>query len=341
MGPTCQGDPQTVQETHLRAPNNGALTVCLRYLHTWNKTLSLKLVWLLYSETQSLWAEWTKKHQLKGDSIWSMDDKKQSSWIWSSILKLRPMAEHFWYDYWLPIGPLIKYFGDTGPRHIGGPLNAKFIECCTQNGWSLRPARSSKAEHLQVLLCSVPLPSSSSTPDVYKWYVNDNYLDSFSTNKTWDCVRCRGSRVERESTIWFSGHIPKHAFNMWVANHNRLQTRCRLAAWDITTVRTCLLCNLYDENRNHHFLRCSFSEQVWAVIIRRLGYRPFYFHNWTSLIAWLNARDTTSHLTLRRFAAQATIYLIWIERNNRFHQGLSSTRLVSAKTLTNSSGTLS
>lgn len=267
-----------------------------------------------------------------------MDAKKQSSWVWSSILKLRPMAEQFlrcqidngasasfWYDYWLPIGPLIKYFGDAGPRHIGVPLNAKVSECCTPNGWSLRPARSHKAEHLQILLCSVPLPSSSITHDVYNWSVNGQSLDSFSTSKTWDCVRCRGTTVDWESTIWFSGHIPKHAFNMWVANLDRLRTRCRLAAWDITIVKTCLLCNLYDENRDHLFLRCSLSEQLWNIIIRRLGYRPFYFHTWSALIAWLDTRDTTSPLTLRRLAAQATIYSIWIERNNRLHQRISST----------------
>ena len=126
--------------------------------------------------------------------------------------------------------------------------------------------------------------------------------------ETWDCVRCRGTKVDWESTIWFSGHIPKHAFNMWVANHDRLPTRCWLAAWDINIVKTCLLCNLYDENRDHLLLRCSFSEQ--CIITRRLGYRPFYFHTWSDFIAWLHARDTTSLLTLRRLAAQATIYSI-------------------------------
>ncbi|KAL0728771.1 hypothetical protein Bca4012_024864 [Brassica carinata] len=112
---------------------------------------------------------------------------------------------------------------------------------------------------------------------------------------------------------------------MWVANHNRLPTRCRLAAWDMSIVKTCLLCDHYDENRDHLFLRCSFSEQVWTVITRRLGYRPFYLHTWTSLIAWLDGRDTMKPFTIRRLAAQATIYSIWIERNKRLHNGLSST----------------
>ncbi|XP_048611796.1 uncharacterized protein LOC125586052 [Brassica napus] len=310
----------------------------LRDLHTWNKTLSLKLVWLLHSESESLWAKWTKTHRLKGASLWSMDEKKQCSWIWTSILKLRSMAEQFlrceigngslaffWFDYWQSLGPLIDFFGSDGPANIGVPLSARVKECCTSTGWSLRPAGSPIEEQLQTLLCSITLPSSTDRHDVFKWYVNDKYLDSFSTSKTWEVVRPRGTRVDWESVVWFSGHIPKHAFNMWVANYDRLPTRCRLAAWDTSIVKTCLLCGHCDESRDHLFLRCSFSKQIWKEITICLGYRPFYFHTWTALIAWLDAGNTTSPLILRRLAAQATIYNIWIERNNRLHKGLTST----------------
>ena len=112
---------------------------------------------------------------------------------------------------------------------------------------------------------------------------------------------------------------------MWVANYDRLPTRCRFAAWDTSIVKTCLLCGHYDESRDHLFLRCSFSEHIWKEITIRLGYRPFYFHTRTALIVWLDVGDTTSPLTLRRLAAQATKYSIWFERNNRLPKGLTST----------------
>lgn len=60
----------------------------LRDLTNWNETLSLKLLWLLYCENESLWASWTKRNKLKGASIWSFDEKKQQSWIWKSSLRL-------------------------------------------------------------------------------------------------------------------------------------------------------------------------------------------------------------------------------------------------------------
>lgn len=263
----------------------------LRDLHTWNKTLSLKLVWLLHSESQSLWAFWSKRHRLKGTSVWSMDDKKQSAWIWKSILKLRPLAQRFlrcdvgngllvsfWYDYWLPFGPLIQMFGADGPRQLGIHIHAKVADCCTSSGWRLRPARSIQTEQLQIALCFVPLPSLSTTTDSYKWYVNDLYLDSFCSRRTWDSVRTRGDVVDWEPVVWFGGHVPRQAFHMWVTHLDRLPTRSRIATWSDIPDKSCLLCIVFEECRDHLFLRCPFSEQVWRFIIKKLGYQSILFH---------------------------------------------------------------
>ncbi|KAF3490346.1 hypothetical protein F2Q69_00055079 [Brassica cretica] len=38
---------------------------------------------------------------------------------------------------------------------------------------------------------------------------------------------------------------------------------------------------------------------------------------------WLGLRDTISTLTLRRLVAQATLYSVWWERNNRLHNSIS------------------
>lgn len=204
----------------------------LRDLLSWNKTLSLKLIWLPHTENESLWASWSKKHRLKGASIWILDESKQSSWIWKAILKLRPLAENFirsevgngqtasfWYDYWLPIGPLIKFFGSTGPRQLRVPLSANVSDSCNANGWIMRPARSSAAETLHVLLCFV---SSSTENDTYSWYVEDSQVTSFSTSHTWELIREQDDRVDWDSTVWFSGHVPRHAFHMWMTNLDNL-----------------------------------------------------------------------------------------------------------------------
>ncbi|KAF3549742.1 hypothetical protein DY000_02004116 [Brassica cretica] len=310
----------------------------LRDLTTWNQTLSLKLLWLLHCEDESLWASWTKRNRIKGESIWSIDEEKQRSWIWKSILHLRPLAERFircevgngtsasfWFDNWLPLGPLIKFFGYNGPQHIGVPLHAKIRESCPNEGWLLRPARSPKAEQLQILLCTLPLPAQSLAPDIYKWCVNDLNLAKFPTSLTWEAIRHRGQQAVWASLVWFKGHTPRHAFHMWVTQQDRLPTRARLATWDPGIDASCFLCGGCVETRDHLFLRCSFSEQVWHLVTKRLGYRPTLFHTWTTFGDWLSSSDSTCPTTLRRLAAHATTYQLWTERNNRLHNAASST----------------
>lgn len=45
----------------------------------------------------------------------------------------------------------------------------------------------------------------------------------------------------------------------------------------------------------------------------------------TSPQQWLSRKDSTSPRTLKRLAAQATIYSIWAERNKRLHEGVMAT----------------
>ncbi|KAF3597405.1 hypothetical protein DY000_02020172 [Brassica cretica] len=115
---------------------------------------------------------------------------------------------------------------------------------------------------------------------------------------------------------------------MWVAQWNRLPTRNRLARWSPVPDKSCLLCGTHDEDRDHLFLRCSFSEQIWKKVTRRLGHRPFLFHTWTALLDWLHLKDRTSSLTLRRLAVHTTISKLWFERNNRLHNSRSSTPMI-------------
>ncbi|KAG5413154.1 hypothetical protein IGI04_000721, partial [Brassica rapa subsp. trilocularis] len=71
----------------------------------------------------------------------------------------------FWYDHWSEMGPLIKHFGPSGPFQTGIRLDSTVAGACSEDGWLLRPARSSAAEAFQIMLCSMTLPSLSTIPD--------------------------------------------------------------------------------------------------------------------------------------------------------------------------------
>ncbi|KAF3505224.1 hypothetical protein F2Q69_00041655 [Brassica cretica] len=183
------------------------------------------------------------------------------------------------------------------------------------------------------MLCSVSLPSHSNSPDKYLWHVIDQYLPTYSAKLSWEILRQHGQKQGWAKKVWFKGHVPSHAFLMWVAHLNRLPTRVRIANWGMQVVKSCCICNHYDELRDHLFLRCDFSEHLWLLITKRLGYRPFRFHTWTALIEWLDISDIYCPPTLKCLVIQATVYNLWAERNRKLHSQVSSTPQVIFKAI--------
>ena len=54
----------------------------------------------------------------------------------------------FWFDSWTPLGPLINYFGDDGPRSLRLSLSSRVIDACNADGWKLPHPRSDAALNL-------------------------------------------------------------------------------------------------------------------------------------------------------------------------------------------------
>lgn len=127
----------------------------LRRFETWNKTLCLRLIWLLFAEGGSLWVAWHKHHHLSRSNFWSLDEHGQDSWQWKSLLKLRPLARpfiictirngataSFWVNQWTPLGLLIDTIGVNGPRALRVPLHATVSEATRDGLWLLPAPRS-------------------------------------------------------------------------------------------------------------------------------------------------------------------------------------------------------
>ncbi|XP_013739621.1 uncharacterized protein LOC125596752 [Brassica napus] len=241
------------------------------------------------------------------------------------------MKASFWFDHWFPLGPLIDHFGPSGPRQTGIPLTFSVADACSEIGWTLRPARSPAAEEFHIMLCSLPLPSLALSSNTYSWAANDMDLPEFSAKHTWESIRPRQQKKEWAGKVWFKGHIPSHAFMMWVAQLDRLPTRSRLASWGLQIDTCCCVCNNYHETRDHIFLRCAYAEQIWKIVIRRLGYIPILFHTWEAFLTWIGLKVSHCPSTLRKVTAQAVIYRLWRERNNRLHNGIQTPPEVSFK----------
>lgn len=77
--------------------------------------------------------------------------------------------------------------------------------------------------------------------------------------------KCSGHKA-----VWFSVRIPKHAFITWVAARDIMVTRDRLLRWSLTVPSNCVLCAGNQENRQHLFFDCAYSNQAWTFFVSRL-----------------------------------------------------------------------
>ncbi|KAG7558393.1 Reverse transcriptase zinc-binding domain [Arabidopsis thaliana x Arabidopsis arenosa] len=305
----------------------------IRRFATWNRTLCLRLIWLLFTTSGSLWVAWHKHHNRSSTtSFWNQTEKASDSWNWKCILRLRCLAQNFisctigdgrkasfWFDNWTPLGPLIKYIGMEGPRSLRVPLNAKVCEVSNHDGWNIADPRSDPALDLHVYLTSIDKPSASKGQDTFDWVVDGNVCAGFSSSSTWSALRPRANAVDWYRSVWFKGATPKHAFTMWIANLDRLPTKSRLFRWGMNIDPTCGLCSLQVETRDHLLLSCDFAKFLWNAVSTRLQLSHLSFQNWEDLLSWLRIKHDRSPPTLRKLVAHSVIYAIWKQRNNLLH----------------------
>ena len=134
----------------------------LRSYLIWNQVLCLKFIWLLLSNTPSLWVDWHQSTHLTGQSFWTINAAPTDSWAWRKLLDLRPLAlrfcksqlgngknTSFWHDVWTPLGQLRSFIGDAGPRSLRVRTTAMVADTFTGSRWNLpTPARKGKLTYM-------------------------------------------------------------------------------------------------------------------------------------------------------------------------------------------------
>lgn len=301
----------------------------------WNKTLLLRLIWVLFDRDTSLWAQWQRHHRLGHASFWQVNALQTDPWTWKMLLNLRPLAEKFikakvgnggtvsfWFDCWTSLGPLIKYLGDVGSRPLRIPFSAKVADAIDGSGWRLPLSRSLTADSILSHLASLPPPSPLMVSDSYSWCVDDVDCQGFSAAKTWEVLRPRRPVKRWAKSVWFKGAVPKHAFNFWTAQLNRLPTRQRLVSWGLVSSAECCLCSFDTETRDHLLLLCDFSSQVWRMVFLRLCPRQRLLCTWAELLSWTRQSTAAAPSLLRKVVAQLVVYNLWRQRNLVLHSSL-------------------
>ena len=110
---------------------------------------------------------------------------------------------------------------------------------------------------------------------------------------------------------------------MWVANYDRLPTRSRLAAWGLAIATDCPFCSRSIETRDHLFLRCEYSLDVWRDVFVRCHPPASSFMEWSELLSWIRTAGTAKLKLMRKLATQTIIFHLWKQRNNLIHNQIS------------------
>lgn len=181
------------------------------------------------------------------------------------------------------MGPLISISGEDGTRRLRTRPDASVADVRNTTGWALPHPRSEEEVTLHTYLSSIPVPSPDMGTDSFSWTVEGDSCSTYSSSKTWEVLRPRGTTQASAKHIWFSGATPKHAFHMWVTNLNRLPTRDRLSAWGMQVPLSCCICSLHPESRDHIMLSCPYSLTLWSEVARRLRCVVPNFGDWLRL----------------------------------------------------------
>ncbi|KAE8728090.1 hypothetical protein F3Y22_tig00004779pilonHSYRG00078 [Hibiscus syriacus] len=149
-------------------------------------------------------------------------------------------------------------------------------------------------------------------------------LDAGNTTITtvWDAIRVKKAIVPWQKIVWFPMHIPKHSLISWMALLDRLPTRERLNHMGLITDCKCILCDEPLETRDHIFMLCPMANSIWKNVFSLSGLH-FFPCPWDAFCARAsNAWKGKSMPTLiLKLSFNATIYLLWDERNKRMFQG--------------------
>ena len=302
----------------------------IRDLLSWNTATSIRLIWLLFFKSGSIWVAWLVKEILNGNlsNFWTIKERNNHSWLVKRLLRLRPLVytwirievgngrmTRFWNDNWSPYGKLSEFLNLPQRSRLGIQETATLDDLYRDGVWSLPAARSEQQVLLQVYLTSLSL---NSLDDRYIWSLNSSSQE-FSTGLVYGELKHHNQPTQWHKAVWSPRGIPRQNFLAWLLVQNRCPTRDRLLGWGLPTDPLCLLCNVAPESRDHIYYQCPYSWSVWTRTANRAGHRPD--QDWNREMINMQNLQGPRHLQIIRLLAwQCTLYYIWAERNSRLHR---------------------
>ncbi|XP_058732620.1 uncharacterized protein LOC131604176 [Vicia villosa] len=117
---------------------------------------------------------------------------------------------------------------------------------------------------------------------------------------------------------------PRAIFVMWMACHNRLNTKDRLARFGNITDGECLFCGEI-ETCSHLFFACRETYSLWKLVLHwiHIDHRP---QAWENELKWIIVRRKGKSWIVKmlKICVAEVIYYVWNARNKKAFQGIDS-----------------
>nr|XP_016465700.1 PREDICTED: uncharacterized protein LOC107788539 [Nicotiana tabacum] len=129
-------------------------------------------------------------------------------------------------------------------------------------------------------------------------------------------------RVEWKLFMFGDEARAKAKFTMWLCFQDRMMTSDRLTRWGMQVDTLCVLCQSYDESRNHMFVECEFAKSIWKRILQWMQRQPYCANSWDQHWKWgvEHAKGKSRSATVFKMVYAETMHMIWNERNLRIFE---------------------
>ncbi|KAJ9535927.1 hypothetical protein OSB04_un000907 [Centaurea solstitialis] len=321
QGNTSKGKCKVAWDVVCRPVSCGGLGI--KRLAVWNRALLSKHIWDLCSNRKSLWVAWISRFCVRQDSIWSIRAVPRWSWSFRKLLTLREEIRPYirvrigngkttnaWEDNWY--GTRLSAFISYRAIHNAGfGISWKVSDLVLAlngvwpNAWmELFPQLANNL--IPIINDEIHITDSTRIFSVSKVY--NSLSGSFPEVPWWKCV-------------WFKGHIPKHAFCLWIACTKRLPTQDRISSWKHDPPDlTCPFCGTEQDSHTHLFFTCQYTKEVWNMVRLKMEWEDFP-ESWDDIVLAIADTSTAPKMLTHKLALAASVYTIWRERNRRLFRG--------------------
>ncbi|CAL1367519.1 unnamed protein product [Linum trigynum] len=116
--------------------------------------------------------------------------------------------------------------------------------------------------------------------------IDNTIMPRYSIRKIWKLIRPCQQRVPWWTILWKGVTIPRNRIITWLLIRGSINTKRKMLKWGFSGDVSCCLCKIGIDDRDHLYVQCMFSRQMFAALFCRYLQMPMV-RNWDELMAFL------------------------------------------------------